>query len=108
MENKNIPPFYVGQKVEYITGNNMPKYSKHIVSNVYKSPCGCWMIDINNTSKIQTLGEHSYWECCECKGKIYDYNFYGWYATSFRPIQEQTFPLMTYSKVIEKELVSAN
>jgi hypothetical protein len=42
----NLPPFYEGQKVVYITGIAMPKYSIHTVKAVIKHPCGLYSIRI--------------------------------------------------------------
>jgi len=105
MDNLNIPPFYVGQTAEYITGIAMPKHSKHTVTEVYREPCGCWGIQINNTFLDEGMFEiGELVECEEC-GKEYKnvrtYNF--WSPYSFRPIQEQTFPLITLSQIKVKE-----
>ncbi len=107
--NNNLLPFYVGQKVVYITGKNAPKDSVHTVLDIWKQPCGCIVIEIEaNTGDPILLGNRRY-ECRLCKG-IYIANQQkrGWAATSFRPLQQLKFPLMTYSKVIEEQLVSAN
>lgn len=106
---KNLPPFYIGQKVVYITGTNMPKWSKHIVSDVFKFPCGCWAIMVVGNQKKHVLPKKSdLWECVQCGKTFSDRVLCGFLASSFRSLQKQTFPLITYSKIIEKELVSAN
>lgn len=54
MENlNNLPPFYVGQKVVYITGDNMPKNSIHIVREVILADCGCFILKINTKSPVE-------------------------------------------------------
>jgi len=117
MENNlnNLPPFYIGQKVIYITGTNMPKDSIHTVSGLHKSDCGCYVIQINGQPPKVEIGDISNpnWKCKQC-GKQYKKTnencFRRWLASSFRPLQEETFPLIELSKVIEKEkqLVSSN
>lgn len=114
MENEvlnNLPPFYVGQKVVYITGKNMLKDSIHTVSEIEKSRCGCYFIWIGNEVKIKGK-PFDYYSCVEC-GKISLGSFIhsnGWSSKSFRPLQESVFPSLTMSRVIEKEreLVSMN
>ncbi len=106
---KNIAPFYVGQKVVYITGINMPKNSTHIVSDIFKNPCGCWSISVNgNNNKSALPWGFDQWRCTDCYKLFSDKFIYGFLASSFRAIKQQSFPLMTYAKVIEKELVSSN
>lgn len=108
--NKNIPPFYVGQKVVYITGFNMPKDSVHTVLKVLKEHCGCWRILIETTKELD-LSMYTHIKCWGC-GMRFEINLFSrsWYASSFKPLEEQTFPLLSYSKVREEthELVSSN
>lgn len=109
MENLNkLCPFYVGQKVIYITGIKMKKNSLHTVTGIFKDPCGCWTIFINNEI-IETLtikeGEE-YDECDICakrniKGTVASG---GWMPSSFRSVEESPFPNMTLKEVIKKEL----
>lgn len=113
MENNlnNLPPFYIGQKVIYITGISMPKNSTHVVSDVWQEPCGCWAIYINNQKVEFVPKEYTNCVCQFCNritpniGKIKDNC---WLAASFRPLIEQTFPLIKYSKILEEVPVSAN
>jgi len=112
MENNlnNLPPFYVGQKVVYITGRNMPKDSIHTVLDVKKDACGCWRIYVG---MIGIVYNNSRVKCSVCgiisltKDSL-DANYIA--STSFRPLQESVFPSLTMSRVIEKEceLVSMN
>jgi len=113
MDNLNLPPFYIGETVEYITGNSMLKSTKVIVTHVFKTECGCWNILFNNSNSF-IIGEDV--ECPACN-KIFSYSeeeLYtgrvGWLASSFRSLQESTFPSLTWSKVLEKEseLISMN
>jgi len=56
MENnnlKNLPPFYVGQKVVYITGISMPKDSIHIISDCLKKECNCYVVSVNGSKIIR-------------------------------------------------------
>lgn len=106
MNKLNLPPFYVGQKVVYITGINMPKNSIHTISEIVKKPCGCCIgIRINNEPFIPTSGFFSNIRCVNC-GNIYPRALDTgelWNPESFRPLQQQKFPLMTFSKIVEKE-----
>lgn len=107
----NLPPFYIGQKVVYITGANMPKNSVHTVRGVFKQACGCIMILIDRESN-RMPNDTTHVRCVECNKRVTigEYIDAGWFATSFRPVQEQAFPSLTYSKVVEKEseLISLN
>ncbi len=103
----NLPLFYVGQKVVYITGKCMPKDSIHVVKDVIKLECGCYCLDINSNNNY---GNKPIVECKNC-GKFAKYPRPGvelFVATSFRPLQEQKFPLIKYSKVLEEVNVCEN
>jgi hypothetical protein len=111
----NLPPFYIGQKVVYITGKIMPKDSIHIVSDIKREDCGCWVISINGYKLHSSLPPKPYkcFTCDSCGGIMLETwtsndGFDGWNPNSFRAIQEQSFPLLTYSKVLEEVAVSAN
>jgi hypothetical protein len=104
-----LPPFYIGQKVVYITGKDMPKDSIHTVREIIKTTCGCHWIDIGRT--FSNMSYPPTVKCFSCGNMIIrdnDNNIKWYHTTSFRPLQELKFPLMTFSRVIEKELVSAN
>lgn len=109
MENNlnNLPPFYVGQKVVYITGNNMPKNSIHIILGIIRMPCGCWVLDIGkkrSSFKRLTCMLHDY------SKKVMDSDVNYFNSTSFRPLLESPFPSLTFKEVIkkERELISMN
>jgi hypothetical protein len=109
MENlNNLPPFFVGQKVVYITGNHMPKDSIHTVLGCKQYPCGHWTVKINTSSGINYYAKGLTCICLKSRIDIDDGIEYYWAAASFRPLQEQKFPLIKLKKIIEKELVSAN
>jgi len=107
----NLPPLYIGQKVVYITGYNMPKDSIHIVKDVFKIKCcNTWIISIT-TPFIIGKGYH----LCSCCNTELSSDFIlnipknqSFSASSFRAIESQSFPLLTYSKVLEEVAVSAN
>ena len=117
---KNFHPFYIGQKVVYITGVNMPKGSIHTVTNVRLNFCGnCYRIEINN---IKCQPEHpdeinkaTIIECGECGSCVHKETYLNsgyindWRATSFRPLNEE-FQSISYEKVLEEEslLISVN
>lgn len=115
MDNKenlnNLAPFYVGQKVVYITGYNMPKNTVCVVTAVFKKPyCNCWHIDINKPNPGGLYNHPGKYNCTEC-GSVYtvhESQLRGWAASSFRPLQEQSFPLIKYTRVLKDVPVSAN
>lgn len=115
MSLNNLPPFYIGQKVVYITGRNMPKLSKHIISDIKQEDCGCWVMSINGHKLHSALPPKPYkgFTCDICNGVMFEIwtstdGLDGWNPNSFRAIKEQSFPLLTYSKVLEEVAVSAN
>lgn len=111
MENINLQPFYVGQKVVYITGINMQKNSIHTVLECIKMNCKCnrWLIKIKTNSAKQNLSKDVvYVECDVCRSYIpieyfLKYENGLWQSKSFRPLQQHSFPLITLSKIQEME-----
>lgn len=105
----NIAPFYIGQKVVYITGINMPKNSRHTVYDIKQDDCGCWVIAIGcheygKKILLETLPSGHIWKCPECH-KIHSGDaFMGWYASSFRPAEEISLPFLTFKQVRETEV----
>lgn len=100
---KNLPPFYIGQKVIYITGLNAPKNSIHTVTDIIPKPCGCFSINIDNKPIIKAKNQH--FNCRNCNTSYTKDNaLIGWNTNSFRPAQESAFPNMTLKEVIKKEL----
>ena len=106
MENlNNLPPFYAGQKVVYITGKHMPKNSIHTIKSCFRSECGCWGVLINKEEyHIINTGSFS---CTVC-GNDFSKLSNGWKAESFRPAQEQIMKLVSYSKVLKEQPISVN
>ena len=110
----NLPPFYVGQKVVYITGREMPKNSEHIVKGLKINCCGLWDINVGIKSKSYFINKNNgvtHIICKRCKQISEIESFYfGFLSTSFRPLNEQPFPSLTMQEVIKKEsqLVSLN
>lgn len=109
MNKSNTPPFYVGEEVEYITGKSMPKGTKVIVLDVFKSPCGCWAIVHNKPIKNEIVRPEHFWsECTEC-GNVYLINkmvgkSIGWVASSFRRIQHpKPMTFVKLAEIIETE-----
>jgi len=104
MSNINLAPFYVGQKVEYITGHNMPKCSIHIVLDIWRENCGCWIIDVGASNKHGKIFNSKFVYCNKCGGRFPNSTHKaGTYATSFRAIEEAKPPLMTFTQIKEKE-----
>lgn len=105
----NLPPFYIGQKVVYITGKSMPKNSIHTVTGIIQSSCGCWDISINGIpfDKQEKPSLSNSFVCSVClkiinRGNPVD-ELKGWSVESFRPLQQTKFPLMTFYQIKEKE-----
>lgn len=108
MENNNLnnlPPFYIGQKVVYITGERMLKNSTHTVTGIKKRNCGCWSISIDSFNIPSITGK---FRCILHINCNWVDDGISWKATSFRPYKEQSFPLLTYIKILEEVPVSAN
>jgi len=102
MESK-LPPFYVGQKVVYITGLYMSKNSNHVVSDIKQCSCGCWVIGINGQVLKITKPEGVFYFDCGAPLSV-DPDYTGWDATSFRARESQPFPLITLTQIQTKEL----
>jgi hypothetical protein len=116
----NLPRFYKGQKVAYITGIVMPKGTVKIVKHVHVDPCGCQSVYFSDEEAMPIIGydgddqEYQYLKCEAC-GDTYSpvphlIDNVGWDVDSFRPLLESPFPSLTMSRVIEKEkeLISMN
>lgn len=99
----NLPPFYVGQRVVYITGVHMPKYSVHTVMDIRQHPCGCWIVNINDISIQSDIAIGETVRCLQCDKVFKNTHGSGFLSTSFRPLQEQKAPLMTFSEIKEVE-----
>lgn len=102
MKDLNLPPFYVGQRVVAIKDHSQGRYKKgeeFIVLNIKIGCCSKWVIDIGIRSGILTK------MCYVCSSIRIQDNHYG--AIAFAPI-ESTFQTISYSKVIEEELVGVN
>lgn len=94
----NLPPFYIGQKVVAIKNHSQGVFKKgdtFTVLGVSKHCCK-WCIEIG----IQGMGK---WECSVCNVEHPHIKEWFMHADMFSPIQEQSYPLMTFSKIVEKE-----
>lgn len=106
----NIPPFYIGQKIEAIinhTDGDFKKGDRFIVKSLVKKPCcGRWTVDVGTPYDYIN---YSGYNCCgDCGGRyLAECNFY-YHPKLFRPVQEQKFPLIEYKKVLEEVPVGAN
>ncbi len=100
MENlNNLPPFYSGQKLVCINDSGWvtefderdisgPSYNEIVICVSCKIFNGTWQVELKEYP--HPFPDNWFW-CIE-----------------FKPVQEQKFPLIKLSKIIEKELVSAN
>jgi hypothetical protein len=104
MKNLNLPPFYIGQKVVYITGKNLPNNSIHTVTSIQQKDCGCWSILVNNQPPINKIYENAIYCCGDCRTVLEAPKTVGWFrASSFRALQEKPLLLLTFEKIKETE-----
>lgn len=107
----NLPPFYVGENVVYITGNSMPKNSVHIVSDIWKDPCGCFSLSINGKLRDGIKSINPFTKCYRCE-KIYSSDLEisesGWESESFKSLQKQKLKLITFKQIQENEKSKQN
>jgi hypothetical protein len=100
----NLPPFYIGQKVIAIKTHSQGTFIKGVsykVTNYIKCDCGVWWISVGGTTdRINRR--------CTCGHLTPTYGLSHGDSRLLAPIQEQTFPLISYSKVLEQETVIAN
>lgn len=95
----NIPPFYIGQKVVAIKDHTQGYFNKgdeFVVKGIEKTCC-VWVI---------IIGVRTGWNIsiCVCRKSINNPNDMGRFnVASFAPLQQQSYPLMTFSKIVEKE-----
>lgn len=109
MNKSNTPPFYVGEEVEYITGNSMPKGTKVIITDIWQRVCGCWFIMHDKSSQQKTLDDAllngcTGWLCVACRKPLGRITYYGWAASSFRRIQRpKPMTFVKLAEIIEQE-----
>jgi len=105
MSKLNLPPFYVGQKVVYITGISMPKNSIHVVLGIWRAPCGCWVVDVSESPNYGQYKTEWYLLCASCGNhfQVSKPERQGIFASSFRAIDEAKPPLMTFTQIKETE-----
>jgi hypothetical protein len=102
MDNLNLSPFYVGQKVIATKDHSNKRYLKgqiFTVHDIMKKSCGCsgYVIRIGNI-----VGNGFGTDCITCGKSISDSGALWFNSKSFAPIQEQEFKQTTYSKVLEE------
>jgi hypothetical protein len=112
MENKLIPPFYVGQEVVVLKQiklltKTIKRGSVVKITAIYRGECGCsyWNVSIG----IKETGPGTPMECGRCSAVIFRKEETIHPAQYFAPITSQ-FQSIEYREVLEKEreLVSAN
>ena len=107
MNKSNTPPFYVGEEVEYITGNSMPKGTKVFVTDIWQYPCGCWGI-LHNYKKSELANGNPLMICSECFSEFnHKYKIgeqVGWAVSSFRRLQRpKPMTFVKLAEIIEQE-----
>lgn len=101
-----LPKFYVGQKVVAIRNHSQGRFkigdTFTVLANITNTCCNIpYLVDVGLPSL------RSYLRCaCGSKQPSGPKHLIG--DIMFAPVVQIEFPLMTYSKVIERELVSAN
>lgn len=101
MENLNIGPFWVGQKVVAISSraeSGRIKDKIYTVLAVKRPSCGCWIIDVG--LKMPKGKEFVY---CPMHFTIINGSIMWQGANHFAPLQQSKFPLMTFSEIKVKE-----
>ncbi len=104
MENlNNLPPFFKGQKVVCIKSHSQGIFRKGQTFTVtsVEFVCCAWVVRVG----IKNVAPFCQCNCLKLYPSGLDSDFE---PSCFAPLQEQKFPLIKLSKIIEKELVSAN
>lgn len=104
-----LPPFYIGQTViclKTVIKKSIIKDITYKVDGIQKCPHGTYYISCgvkHNLKKVNSF-------CTCCNSKMNDYGYYWEFTKNFSPLQESTFPSLTFKEVIkkEKELISMN
>lgn len=103
---EQIPPFYIGQRVVRLESTNdgtLKKGEEFIVKGI-KFCCSAigWRIDVGRFPE-----NYKSYACSSCH-KQYEEPCI-WIASKFAPLEENTeFQAITFTKILEKELVSIN
>jgi hypothetical protein len=93
----NLPPFYIGQKVICITSGI---WHHEQTGEPCNGPKRNDMCTVRGYEDIKTYGYEF--------PLLVGYDDEGFDYRGFKPLQELKIPFMEYSKIVEKELVSAN
>lgn len=101
---KNLPPFYIGQKVVFNRSYPLVGIKKgDIITVNFISTCSCGHHHVNTGIKHNAPNVES--DCSVCMNEITSHlTEYICSTTSLSPLTEEPFPSLTLSKVIEKEL----
>lgn len=105
MENLNLPPFYVGQKVVYIgTKGTLPMKSIHTVVDIKRHPCGCWAVNVGRIADKRYGGINCTIHSSAINIKT---NMLWWDSKVFAPIEER---FISFAEVIaiESQVTGAN
>lgn len=103
---KNIPPFYVGQKVVCIKEHNDPECELRLnnvytVRSLWLCECG-WSIDVGiKDSNILLKGDTTY--CCDACDVEQNTDSWLLFCNRFKPLQELKVPMLTFEKIKEEE-----
>lgn len=100
-----LQPFYIGQRVIALTscrGNFRKSGNIYIVLNIVQClGCNLWVIDIGERCKLFQKNQ------CSC-GNLRNADYISWHGyKQFAPIQEG-FCIISFTKILEEELVCVN
>lgn len=99
MKKLNFPNLFVGQKCEFVgaPSESYKKGDKGKIQEIISCSCGIIYAGFN---KCKYTPSHT---TCGC-GHRHPLSGYALrYSYNFKPIQEQDYPLMTFSEIREKE-----
>ena len=99
---KNLPPFYVGQKVVSLISTNIRKKGEiYSITDQFMCSCGYWMVSFG------IRHNHSGLLTCVCEGCGNTNPTNSWFfaagAETFAPLTESPFPSLTMEQVVKKE-----
>ncbi len=102
MKKLNLHPFYVGQKVVCVKPiGDLIKDKIYTISHITKCLCGKICVGVGLVDYEFGYGKYYNAKCCGAKQ--ISVGFYEFNTDRFAPIQQQNFPLIKLSKIIEKE-----
>lgn len=103
---KNLPLFYIGQKVVCVETNSTGflKVGATYIITAIKEDCSCGIsYGVNNLKPLGGYGAGTKIRCSKCDNIVVSDGIQYFLSSRFAPIQEANLPLMTFSQIKEKE-----